>query len=123
MLGKDLPWSRRITDRLADFVRRRSARGKGAEPTASQSGSSVSVPPRARERHRELVEAIRHHDHRYYVLDAPEIEDHEYDALFRELEGLERDHAELVTPDSPTQRVGGAVAEGREEAAPGSEAS
>ena len=64
------------------------------------------------ERHRELVEAIRHHDHRYYVLDAPEIDDHEYDALFRELEGLERDHPELVTPDSPTQRVGGAVAEG-----------
>ena len=63
-------------------------------------------------RHRELVEAIRHHDHRYYVLDAPEIADHEYDALFRELEGLERDHPELVTPDSPTQRVGGAVAEG-----------
>ncbi len=63
-------------------------------------------------RHRELVEAIRHHDHRYYVLDAPEIADHEYDALFRELEGLERDHPELVTPDSPTRRVGGAVAEG-----------
>lgn len=63
-------------------------------------------------RHRELVEAIRHHDHRYYVLDAPEIDDHEYDALFRELEGLERDHPELVTPDSPTQRVGGAVADG-----------
>ncbi len=63
-------------------------------------------------RHRELVEAIRHHDHRYYVLDAPEIDDHEYDALFRELEGLEREHPELVTPDSPTQRVAGAVAEG-----------
>lgn len=58
------------------------------------------------------MKAIRHHDHRYYVLDAPEIDDHEYDALFRELEGLERDHPELVTPDSPTQRVGGAVAEG-----------
>ena len=66
-------------------------------------------------RHRELVEAIRHHDHRYYVLDAPEIDDHEYDALYRELEGIERDHPELVTPDSPTQRVGGAVAEGFEE--------
>ena len=63
-------------------------------------------------RHRDLVEAIRRHDHRYYVLDAPEIADHEYDALFRALEGLEREHPELVTPDSPTQRVGGAVAEG-----------
>lgn len=69
----------------------------------------------ASERHRELVEAIRHHDYRYYVLDAPEISDHEYDALFRELEGLERDHVDLVTPDSPTQRVGGKVAKGFEE--------
>ena len=67
------------------------------------------------ERHRELVETIRHHDHRYYVLDAPEIDDHEYDVLFRELEGLERDHPELVAADSPTQRVAGAVAEGFEE--------
>ena len=64
------------------------------------------------ERHRELVETIRHHDYRYYVLDSPAIDDRDYDALFRELEGLERDHPELVTPDSPTQRVGGAVAEG-----------
>ena len=61
------------------------------------------------------METIRRHDHRYYVLDAPAIDDHEYDALFRELEGLEREHPDLVTPDSPTQRVGGAVAEGFEE--------
>lgn len=72
----------------------------------------MSVPQRARERHRELVDQIRHHDHRYYVLDAPEITDHKYDALFRELKVLERDYSELETPDSPTQRVGGAVAEG-----------
>ena len=55
---------------------------------------------------------IRHHDYRYYVLDAPEIDDREYDVLFRELEELERSHPELVTPDSPTQRVAGAVADG-----------
>lgn len=71
----------------------------------------MSVPPRARKRHEQLVEQISDHDHRYYLLDAPEIDDHEYDALFRELEGLERDHPELVTPDSPSQCVGGAVAE------------
>ena len=71
-----------------------------------------SAPREARERHRELAEALRHHDHRYYVLDAPEIPDHEYDALFRELERIERDHPELASPDSPTQRVGGAVSEG-----------
>ncbi|MXW38680.1 MAG: NAD-dependent DNA ligase LigA [Acidobacteria bacterium] len=84
----------------------------GARGGRSRIGSVVSDARSPSGRHRELVEAIRHHDHRYYVLDAPEIDDHEYDALFRELEGLERDHPELVTPDSPTRRVGGAVAEG-----------
>lgn len=64
------------------------------------------------DRHRELVKKIRHHDYRYYVLDAPEIDDQEYDALFRELEGLERQYSQLVSPGSPTQRVGGDVAEG-----------
>jgi len=47
----------------------------------------------------------------YYDLDAPEISDFEYDAMFRELEQLEAEHPELITPDSPTQRVGGHVAE------------
>ncbi|MBC7294506.1 MAG: NAD-dependent DNA ligase LigA, partial [Thermoleophilia bacterium] len=55
----------------------------------------------------ELRSLIRHHDYRYYVLDSPEISDAEYDRLFRELEELEAAHPELVTPDSPTQRVGG----------------
>ena len=58
-----------------------------------------------------LRETIRRHDHRYYVLDDPEIEDAAYDRLFRELEALERNHPGLVTPDSPTQRVGGGVAD------------
>ena len=70
------------------------------------------VPASARARHAELAERIRYHDHRYYVLDDPEIEDARYDRLFRELEALERDHPELVTADSPTQRVGGGVADG-----------
>ena len=56
----------------------------------------------------ELRQAIRHHDHRYYVLDRPEISDAEYDRLRRELLDLEQAHPELVTPDSPTQAVGGA---------------
>lgn len=47
------------------------------------------------------------HDHRYYVLDAPSIPDSEYDKLFRELQALEAAHPELLTPDSPTQRIGG----------------
>ena len=55
---------------------------------------------------------IERHDRAYYVLDAPEIPDAEYDKLYRELAALEAEHPELVTPDSPTQRVGGCAAEG-----------
>ena len=55
----------------------------------------------------ELREQVRRHDYRYYVLDDPEISDARYDALLRELRELEAAHPELVTPDSPTQRVGG----------------
>ena len=56
----------------------------------------------------ELRMLIAHHDYRYYVLDEPEVPDSEYDRLFRELRDLEGAHPDLVTPDSPTQRVGGA---------------
>lgn len=55
----------------------------------------------------ELRRQIRHHDRLYYVLDAPELLDALYDELFRKLQALEAAHPELVTPDSPTQRVGG----------------
>jgi DNA ligase (NAD+) len=55
----------------------------------------------------ELRRQIQHHDHRYYVLDDPEIGDDEYDALLDELRDLEAAHPELVVPESPTQRVGG----------------
>ena len=55
----------------------------------------------------EVRELIRHHEYRYYVLDSPEISDADYDALYRELQQLESAHPELVTADSPTQRVGG----------------
>ncbi len=54
-----------------------------------------------------LRNEIRRHEHLYYVLDRPEISDQEYDRLERELRDLEREHPELITPDSPTQRVGG----------------
>ena len=60
----------------------------------------------------ELRELIRLHDRKYYVDHLPEIEDGEYDALMAELAGLEREHPELVTSDSPTRRVGGAPSEG-----------
>jgi DNA ligase (NAD+) len=57
----------------------------------------------------ELRRVLERHNHRYYVLDDPSIPDAEYDRLFRELQALEEQHPELRTPDSPTQRVGGAA--------------
>ena len=57
-----------------------------------------------------LRREIERHNHRYYVLDDPEVSDAEYDALFRRLQALEEAHPELRTPDSPTQRVGAAPA-------------
>jgi DNA ligase (NAD+) len=60
----------------------------------------------------QLREELRHHEYQYHVLDSPEISDAEYDARMRELRSLEADHPELVTPDSPTQRVGGKPKEG-----------
>jgi DNA ligase (NAD+) len=54
----------------------------------------------------ELREVINHHNYRYYVLDSPKISDAEYDELMKELRQLESEHPELVTPDSPTQRIG-----------------
>jgi DNA ligase (NAD+) len=59
-----------------------------------------------------LREELRRHEHLYYVLDQPEITDAEYDSLMRRLQALEAKHPELVTPDSPTQRVGGKPREG-----------
>ena len=62
----------------------------------------------------ELREQVRYHNRRYHIEDAPEVSDAEYDALVSELESLEAEHPELVTPDSPTQRVGGEPLEGFE---------
>src|SRR5689334_23208750 len=59
-----------------------------------------------------LRDQIRHHEHRYYVLDDPEVSDAEFDLLMQQLKKLEAAHPELITPDSPTQRVGGKPREG-----------
>src|SRR5438067_12411561 len=59
----------------------------------------------------ELRDLIDHHNYRYHVLDDPEVSDAEYDDLMRELRGLEQEFPEFITPDSPTQRVGGAPTE------------
>jgi DNA ligase (NAD+) len=67
----------------------------------------MAVPPKVASRAATLRSEIEEHNHAYYVLDAPTISDAEFDRLYRELEALETAHPELVTPDSPTQRVGG----------------
>src|ERR1700740_1970878 len=59
-----------------------------------------------------LREKIRHHEYRYFVLDDPEISDFDFDKLVEQLKKLESEHPELITPDSPTQRVGGKPREG-----------
>ncbi len=70
------------------------------------------TPEEAARRVEELRDEISHHDYRYFVLDSPEISDAEYDDLMLELRTLEASFPEIVTPDSPTQRVGGAPLEG-----------
>jgi len=77
---------------------------------SSVSADQVDWAARA-ERYKELVDKINFHNHRYYVLDAPEIADAEYDQLMEELRALEADHPELQTPESPTQRVGAGPSE------------
>ncbi len=72
---------------------------------------TIEVPPTPHERIESLRASVRYHQHRYYVLDDPALGDAEFDALFRELQRLEAEHPELASPDSPTVRVGGLIAE------------
>src|SRR5208337_3593284 len=74
--------------------------------------SPVMSTPAIEKKIETLREQIRHHEHLYYVLDAPEISDAAFDKLMNELKRIEAEHPELVAPDSPTQRVGGKPAEG-----------
>jgi DNA ligase (NAD+) len=71
----------------------------------------VSAPTAAQDRAAELRAQLDHHNYRYYVLDDPDVDDDVYDALLDELRTLEAEHPGLVTPDSPTQRVGAAPVE------------
>src|SRR5215208_4429433 len=72
-------------------------------------GEPQSATPEAKERHRQLSEEVDDARWRYYVLDDPTLSDADFDRRLRELEGLEERFPELRTPDSPTQKVGGAV--------------
>jgi DNA ligase (NAD+) len=78
-------------------------------PPATTPAAVASAPPEARERHRELSEQVEDARWRYYVLDDPTLSDADFDVRLRELEALEEEFPELRTPDSPTQKVGGAV--------------
>ncbi len=80
----------------------------GSEPKPSASAATEALRKRAAR----LREELERHAHAYYVLDAPKIPDSDYDALFQELQAIEAEHPDLVTSDSPTQRVIGAVLEG-----------
>ena len=68
--------------------------------------AAAGIPAAVRDRAQALREALETHNYRYYVLDAPSVSDAEYDGLFRELQALEQEYPQLLTPDSPTQRVG-----------------
>lgn len=78
----------------------------------ADSGSVERKTEQPGKRIAEVRDEIRHHDYQYYVQDSPEISDAAYDALMRELRALEKRHPEWITPDSPTQRVGGKPKEG-----------
>ena len=75
-------------------------------------GESTNPESSSAKRIEDLRAELRHHEHLYHVMDAPEVSDAEYDALMNELKRLEAAHPELLTADSPTQRVGGKPAEG-----------
>ena len=88
-----------------------------AEPGADTSAAQRAAPPDQRvmppaQRAAQLRALLQHHAHRYYTLDQPEIPDAEYDRLFQELQAIEAAHPELLSADSPTQRVIGTVLDG-----------
>src|ERR1017187_2854503 len=90
--------------------------GETTNPSSTSHTSAGAHPQKdsraAAVRAEELRNELRRHEHLYYVMDAPVISDAEYDALMNELKRIEAAHPELLTADSPTQRVGGKPAEG-----------
>ena len=74
-----------------------------------QAAELTGVPTSVRQRHARLSVELTEHQHRYHVLDSPLVSDAEYDALMRELNEIEESYPELRTPDSPSQKVGGAI--------------
>ncbi|GGD53036.1 NAD-dependent DNA ligase LigA [Caballeronia grimmiae] len=89
-----------------------SAKTKAESAATAKSQAAVPSADRLEERAAWLRTELERANYAYYVLDQPELPDAEYDTLFKELQGIEAEHPALVTPDSPTQRVGGQAAEG-----------
>lgn len=89
-----------------------SAKTKAESAATANSEAAVPSAERPEERAAWLRTELERANYAYYVLDQPELPDAEYDTLFKELQGIETAHPDLVTPDSPTQRVGGQVAAG-----------
>jgi DNA ligase (NAD+) len=89
-----------------------SAKTKAESAAARRSGAAVPSADRPAERAAWLRAELERANYAYYVLDQPDLPDAEYDTLFKELQAIEADRPDLITPDSPTQRVGGEVAEG-----------
>ncbi len=87
-------------------------RATAATPNRIIPGMAGKDVKEAKDKLEALREKLRYHEYRYYVLDEPEISDAEFDRIMNELKKLEAEHPELVTPDSPTQRVGGKPREG-----------
>src|SRR5437870_2183207 len=100
------PISRSRSTSWASEPRRRNSKASGSR--RARATRLLMTSPR--ERVAALRAEIERHNRLYYVEDAPELTDAEYDRLFRELQALEEAHPELATPDSPTQRIGGAPA-------------
>jgi DNA ligase (NAD+) len=96
-----------VTSDDEDLPRPRDATATTVTATTVTAEGADDVPGDVRERHAVLSEDIRGHQFRYYILDTPTISDGEFDRLLLELEAIETAHPSLVTPDSPTQQVGG----------------
>jgi DNA ligase (NAD+) len=88
---------------------KRSTRARDGGPAEDGAAAESGAPAEAAKRAKELRAEISKHDHAYYVLDDPTIGDDAYDDLLDELRALETEHPELLTPDSPTQRVAGGM--------------
>ena len=94
------------TDRRTAARGSKTSRASGCRSAPESVTAALKAPRSVRDEIASLRSSIDHHNYRYHVLDDPEIADAEYDALFDRLAALETAHPDLVTPDSPTQRVG-----------------